>query len=83
MSRLWHKPAKIVVILSQDIPYCFIWQSKQHQILLIAQQWRFDVGWWRVRLWRDYYRVTTDTGLLVLIYHNLLSDTWFLERLYD
>jgi hypothetical protein len=49
----------------------------------VANQWRLDVGWWRFRLWRDYYKVVTATGLLVIIYHDLTSDQWGLQRVYD
>jgi hypothetical protein len=32
---------------------------------------------------RDYFKLTTTTGLLVIIYHDLIHDAWFLQRLYD
>jgi hypothetical protein len=83
MSRLWLIPPQINVITVEDLPQCFSWKGTTHQVIFVAQRWRLDVEWWRIRLWRDYYKLTTDTGLLVVIYQNLLTDTWYLERIYD
>ncbi len=41
------------------------------------------MDWWRVRIWREYFKLTTGTGLLVVIYRDLLSGAWYLQRLYD
>ena len=46
-------------------------------------RWRVDGEWWRGRIWRDYFRLTTATGLRVVIYHDLLTDEWCLQRLLD
>lgn len=81
--RLWHHPPKIVVWATLDKPKYFIWQKETHQIMT-CHHWRFDTGWWRLRRsWRDYFKVTTDTGLLALISHDLVIDTWYMEKLYD
>jgi hypothetical protein len=40
-------------------------------------------GWWRLRLWRDYYKLVTDTGLLVIVYYDLLEGKWYLQQLFD
>jgi hypothetical protein len=34
-------------------------------------------------IWREYVKVTTDTGLLCLLYRNLHDGGWFLARIYD
>jgi hypothetical protein len=34
-------------------------------------------------VWREYIKVTTDTGLLCLLYRNLHDGGWFLARVYD
>jgi hypothetical protein len=34
-------------------------------------------------IWREYVKVTTDTGLLCLLYHDLIQSGWFLARVYD
>ncbi|MCB0209356.1 MAG: hypothetical protein KDJ52_08505 [Anaerolineae bacterium] len=49
----------------------------------VAKRWRVDQDWWRGRIWREYFKLTTKTGLLVIIYRDLLTGEWFLQRLYD
>jgi hypothetical protein len=34
-------------------------------------------------VWREYVKVTTDTGLLCLLYRNMHGGGWFLARIYD
>lgn len=84
MTRFWPEGTLIaVVIQASGRPLRFEWQGQVHQVETIARQWRVDVGWWRVRIWRDYFKLTTDSGLLVVIYHELLTQQWYLQRLYD
>jgi hypothetical protein len=49
----------------------------------IAKRWRVDVDWWRGRVWREYFKLTTHTGLLVILYRDVLTGRWYLQRLYD
>jgi hypothetical protein len=64
-------------------PYAFTWLGRTHQVQGIAKRWRVDVDWWRDRVWREYFKLTTHTGLLVILYRDVLTDRWYLQRLYD
>ena len=85
MTRLWAKGTPIAVAQNaSDSPERLIWEGQTHPVAGIAKQWRVDVDWWRgepVR--RDYYKLTTTTGLLVIVYRDLHSGAWYLQRLYD
>ncbi|MCA9873162.1 MAG: hypothetical protein KC441_05890 [Anaerolineales bacterium] len=91
MTRFWPEGLPILVAAdAQERPYRFTWQGRSHQVVYIAQQWRVDTGWWRSggdngdgRVWRAYYKLTTDTGLLLILFQDLSSGEWFLQRLYD
>jgi hypothetical protein len=48
-----------------------------------ARRWRVDTGWWQRRVWREYFTLTTTSGMLVAIYHDVLTGAWRLQRLYD
>jgi hypothetical protein len=61
----------------------FRWNDRDHQVETIVARWRVDIRWWRRRVWRDYFEMTTYSGLMVVVYHDLISDRWFLQRLYD
>jgi hypothetical protein len=68
-----------------EAPTGFDWQGKPHRVLEVCNRWRIHARWWEHEqtVWREYFKVTTDSGLLCLIYHDLQSGDWFLARLYD
>lgn len=61
----------------------FVWRNRRHATQHILDSWRVDMEWWRWRIWREYFHLTTDTGLLVVVYQDLLTQQWFLQRVYD
>jgi hypothetical protein len=83
MTYLWLPAQPIVMHLQSKKPSDFEWKRRKHRVVWIAKTWRMDWGWWRLRLWRDYYKVVTDTGLLVVVYYDLLDDKWYLQQLFD
>lgn len=87
MTRLWPDGIPIQVVVSgpggADIPGRFTWQGQKHDVQAIHQHWRVQLEWWREGIWREYFKVTTTTGLLVVIFHDLHTDNWYLQRLYD
>ena len=66
-------------------PDGFIWRRQPHRILEVGNRWRMHTRWWDPGhvLWREYLKVTTDTGFLCLLYRDLPDGGWFLARLYD
>jgi hypothetical protein len=84
MTRLWSKGVPIVVQNGSDSPERLIWERQTHDVAAVVKQWRVNADWWRGEaVARDYYKVTTTTGLLVIIYRDLQTGTWYLQRLYD
>jgi hypothetical protein len=65
------------------VPMEFTWHGETHPVHLIANQWRIDEGWWDKRIYRDYFKLTTTTGLLLIVYRDGLSGEWYLQRLYN
>ena len=88
MTRLWAQGDPIAIQVeadpSTDEPIsAFTWQGHVHQVMGIAKRWRVDEGWWRRRIWREYFKLYTHSGLLVVVYNDLLINRWYLQRLYD
>ena len=84
MTRLW--AIGIPITVQSDsllIPQSFIWQDSTHRIQKVAKRWRIDQEWWEQRVWREYFKLTTQSGLLIIIYRDLLTGQWYLQRLYD
>ena len=96
MTRLWPDGQPIIVKstdqsgaesnLDQTLgvyPRQFTWQGNRHRVTEITKTWRVDVDWWRDRVWRAYFKLRTDSGLLVVIFQDLLTGEWYLQRLFD
>lgn len=83
MTYLWTPAIPIFVRMENDLPITFKWRQQSHRVVMITDHWRVDVEWWRVHIWRDYYRLITDKGYLMVIYQDLLDDNWFVQQLYD
>jgi hypothetical protein len=84
VTRFWPEGEPIAVDSDDaETPRAFTWRGSTHQVQDIAKRWRVDVDWWRGRVWREYFKLTTHTGLLVVLYQDLLTRRWYLQRLYD
>lgn len=83
MTHLWESGTPVNVWVVDEQPKRLVWNETVHPVLEIVKQWRIDQGWWRLRVWRDYFTVETTTGLLLDIYHDLLKDKWYVQRWYD
>jgi hypothetical protein len=52
-------------------------------VLHLGHRWRVHLDWWRVEIWREYFQVEVHTGFTCVIYRDLLTPKWYLERVYD
>jgi len=85
MTRLWPEGQPVQVWDPEETPRGFDWQGAPQRIVAVCQRWRVHTRWWQpaALVWREYLKVTTDTGLLCLLYHDLAAGGWFLARVYD
>ncbi len=84
MTRLLHPVERIKIDLNEDgAPIHFMWRGRKHTVLHVANRWRADAEWWRARQWREHFKLITDTGFLLVVYHDLGADAWFVQRMYD
>jgi len=84
MTRLY-QPAQSIEATSGDKgePLAFEWRGQVHRVLHLGNRWRVHLEWWRVEIWREYFQVETHSRLTCVIYSDLLTDKWYLERIYD
>jgi len=84
MSRWWPDGDPIRVTANPlGTPISFLWRGRHHPVMRVTRRWRIDANWWRKRVWREYFKLVTRTGLLVEVYHDLIGDKWYMQRLYD
>ena len=85
MTRLWSEKEAIRAWERDGAPAGFVWQGASHHILEVCNRWQVHTRWWEPgkRVWRDYFKVATDSGLLCQVYHDRIEGGWYLSRLYD
>lgn len=83
MTRLWPEGAPIGVDAPDDAPRAFRWQGRRWPVRAVVDQWVIHDDWWQEEVWRRYFQLLTDDGLLCVVYCDLTTDAWFLERIYD
>jgi hypothetical protein len=78
------------------VPGGFVWHHTRHRITAVRNRWRIHTNWWHggpiegadspllAGTWREYLKVTTDTGLLCLLFRDMEAEAeWYLGRIYD
>ncbi len=84
MTRFSPEGEPISVLADEaGAPVQFTWRGQTHVVQAIANRWRLDDTWWRGRVWREYFKVTTDRQLLVVLFQDLSAEAWFIQRIYD
>lgn len=84
MTRFW--PGGLPIDVTPDAlaaPAAFVLRRQRHVVARVVKRWRVDEGWWAARVWREYFQVITDRGLLALLYHDVRAGQWRLQRVYD
>ncbi len=69
--------------MSGRSPRGFVWRGASHRITGVCNRWRIHTNWWqrglpvsalsplKAGIWREYLKVTTNSGLLCLLFRNL------------
>jgi len=82
MTRLLSPPAVVEVTLSPDGTPGFIIGEFSGSVDPIAR-WKVETEWWNQPVVREYWKALLNNSLLCELYHDLNSDEWFVERVYD
>jgi hypothetical protein len=83
MSPLWTQAEFVPVVCAGGRPASFRWEQHPHAVTQVSRHWRVHLDWWTpAELWRDYWELATDGGLLCVLYCDLLTEEWYLERVY-
>jgi hypothetical protein len=85
VTRLLPGGEAIQVWGPEERPAGFVWRGVPHRITSIGNRWQVRTRWWEASkaVWRVYYRVTTDRGVVCELYWDELARGWFLARVYD
>ncbi len=64
----------------QGLPRAVIWRDRIREVAAIHETWREDTHWWSRPVERDYFRLETNDGQMRVVFRDLRSDRWLLER---
>jgi hypothetical protein len=82
MTRLLSPPAMVAVTLGPEGTPSFITGEFSGSVDPIAR-WKVETEWWNQPVVREYWKALLNSSLLCELYHDLNSDEWFVERVYD
>lgn len=85
--QLFQAPVRISVNTEHKygrlMPSSYWNAGRQHIVIDAAGPDIIDGGWWGDRYSREYYRCVNDMGVLVWIYRDVRSETWYLQGWWD
>jgi len=82
MTRLLSPPAIVQMTLSPEGTPSFITGEFSGSVDPIAR-WKVETEWWNQPVVREYWKALLNSSLLCELYHDLSTNEWFLERVYD
>jgi len=82
MTRLLKPPVLIDVTLDHGCAPIAISGAFTGSIDPIAR-WKVETSWWNKPVVREYWKAVLNNNLLCELYHDLSTNQWCLERVYD
>jgi hypothetical protein len=86
MSYFWPEGYPIVVRtdgLGQPHLFTWDWYIDIQEIILISDRWSLTDPWEEEPQKRTYYTIATETGIIAIIFVNILTQAWYIQWAYD
>jgi hypothetical protein len=82
--KFFHDPVNIRVRNNaQGEPVSFTSGRRIERVRRVAKRWRVSKEWWRKEVSREYFQVETERGSICEMYCDLLTRSWYLQRICD
>ncbi len=76
-----HVPREIGVLANDSgEPTVITRNGRRIKVAAILDTWRIDDEWWREEISRQYFRLELKDGMVLTIFHDLISDRWYQQR---
>lgn len=85
MARRFIDPPGIGVITDDGGPVRITWRGRRESVR-VCNHWRLERSWWKGKesaVERQYYKLITGSGTLLVVYHDLGDGKWYLEKVVD
>ena len=77
--RPLNAPIPVVVTARNHHPVSLVINRHTHLVERIQDTWIIEDEWWRHPIQRQYFALLLDDGTRRTVYHDRVSDTWFLQ----
>jgi hypothetical protein len=54
--------------------------GKRSLVAAVRNTWRIDDEWWREKISRQYFRIELQSGMVLTIFRDLVSDKWYQQK---
>ncbi len=77
--RPLNEPRSITVSVEQHRPRSLVINRQTHRVERIQDTWIIEDEWWRQPIARQYFALLLDDGTRRTIYHDRVTDAWYLQ----
>ena len=84
MAKLLEKPEELRVTANiEGVPLSITREGKAERVARIYQYCHASEQLWSQEISKSYFRIGTNKGIVYDIYHDTISNLWYLNRIYD
>lgn len=84
MAKLLEKPEELRVTVDvEGIPLSIIREGKAERVTRIHQHWHASEQLWSQEISKSCFGIGTNKGIVYDIYHDTISNLWYLNRIYN
>jgi DNA polymerase-4 len=65
---------------AHGLPCALVWADRIQEVQAVYETWRERIRWWSRPVERDYYRLETRDGQVWIVFQDLRTGRWLLER---
>jgi len=81
MAAALYVPREIEVLTHDSgEPGVVVRNDKRGRVASVLNSWRVDDEWWRDEISRHYFQVELKDGLVLTIFHDMVSGKWYQQR---
>ena len=81
MAAALYVPREIEVLAHDSgEPAVVVRNDKRARVVSVLNSWRIDDEWWCDEISRQYFQVELKNGLVLTIFHDLVSGRWYQQR---
>lgn len=66
----------------QGLPSSINWRGRRQRVTAVLNRWRVEGRWWDEPVARDYVKLLTEDGTLMLLAYDRTTNAWHVQRIY-